>query len=155
ANVPDPTWIPGMYDGGDADEILALVWDGTPALAAGSPALLQPHAVVLVPSPLVAPAPPRLARPALSRPPPPARPARTLGSMSHRRAEPRASLSGHPRPRRTEGSDTNGAPCVSLRPPTAEADGKLRYKKEPRASLSGHPRPRHTESSDTKRSPVR
>ena len=70
ANVPDPTWIPGMYDGGDADKILALVWDGTPALAAGSPALLQPHAVVLVPSPLVAPAPPRLARPALSRAPP-------------------------------------------------------------------------------------
>src|SRR5215472_3572569 len=50
---------------------------------------------------------------------------------------------------------TSGAPCVSLRPPTAEAYGKLRYKKEPRASLSGHPRPRHTESSDTKRSPVR
>ena len=34
ANVPDPTWIPGMYDGGDADEILALVWDETPAIAA-------------------------------------------------------------------------------------------------------------------------
>src|SRR5215470_10139700 len=49
---------------------------------------------------------------------------------------------------------TSGAPCVSLRPPTAEAYGKLRYKKEPRASLSGHPRPRRTESSDTKRSPV-
>src|SRR5262249_6122007 len=38
----------------------------------------------------------------------------------HRRAEPRASLSGHPRPRRTQGSDTKGAPCVALRPPTAE-----------------------------------
>ena len=70
ANVPDPTWIPGMYDGGDADEILALVWDGTPAVAADAPALLEPEAVVLVPSPLVAPAPPRLARPALSRAPP-------------------------------------------------------------------------------------
>jgi hypothetical protein len=70
ASVPDPTWIPGMYDGGDADEILTLVWDGTPAVAADAPALLEPQAVVLVPSPLVAPAPPRLARPARSRAPP-------------------------------------------------------------------------------------
>jgi hypothetical protein len=70
ANVPDPTWIPGMYDGGDADEILALVWDGTPAVAADSPALLEPDAVVLVPSPPVVSAPPRLARAAVSRAPP-------------------------------------------------------------------------------------
>jgi hypothetical protein len=32
ANVPDPTWIAGMYDGGDGDEMLALVWDQTPAV---------------------------------------------------------------------------------------------------------------------------
>ena len=70
ANVPDPTWIPGMYDGGDADEILALVWDGTPAVAGQPPALLEPHAVVLVPSPAVPPAPSPLARPAVSRAPP-------------------------------------------------------------------------------------
>jgi hypothetical protein len=70
ANVPDPSWIPGMYDGGDADEILTLVWDGTPALAAEPPALLEPQAAVLVPSPLVAPAPPRLACLAVSRAPP-------------------------------------------------------------------------------------
>lgn len=70
ANVPDPTWIPGVYDGGDADEILALVWDGTPAVAADAPALREPQAVVLVPLSLIAPAPPRLARPALSRAPP-------------------------------------------------------------------------------------
>jgi len=70
ANVPDPTWVPGMYDGGDADEILALVWDGAPALAAQPPALLAPDAVVLASFPAVAPAPPRLARPAASRAPP-------------------------------------------------------------------------------------
>jgi len=33
ASVPDPTWIAGVYDGGDGDEVLALVWDGTPAIA--------------------------------------------------------------------------------------------------------------------------
>ena len=70
ANVPDPTWIPGMYDGGDADEILALVWDGTPGLVAEPPALLEPHAVVLVAPPTAIPAPPRLARSATSRAPP-------------------------------------------------------------------------------------
>jgi len=70
ANVPDPTWIAGVYDGGDADEILALVWDGTPAVAADPPALLEPDEVVFLPSSLLRPAPPRLARPAVSRAPP-------------------------------------------------------------------------------------
>ena len=70
AMVPDPTWVPGMYDGGDADEILALVWDGTPAVAADPPALLEPDAVVFVPSAPVISAPPRLARAAVSRAPP-------------------------------------------------------------------------------------
>ena len=70
ANVPDPTWVAGLYDGGDADEILALVWDGTPGVAADSPALLEPDAVVLVPSPAMVPAPPPLARPEVSRAPP-------------------------------------------------------------------------------------
>ena len=70
ANVPDPTWIPGLYDGGDADEILALVWDGTPAVATDPPALLEPDAVVFLPSLLLRPAPPRLARAAVSRAPP-------------------------------------------------------------------------------------
>ena len=70
ANVPDPTWIPGMYDGGDADEILVLVWDGTPAVVATPPALLEPRAVVLALSSSVAPAAPHLARAAASRAPP-------------------------------------------------------------------------------------
>ena len=29
AMVPDPTWIGGMYDGGDGDEVAILVWDLT------------------------------------------------------------------------------------------------------------------------------
>lgn len=70
ANVPDPTWIPGMYDGGDADEILALVWDETPALALVPPALLEPHAALIeTSSPVVCMAPP-VARAAASRAPP-------------------------------------------------------------------------------------
>ena len=40
-NVPDPTWLAGgVYDGGDADEILTLVWDQTPVVAT-SPLYLQ------------------------------------------------------------------------------------------------------------------
>jgi hypothetical protein len=70
ANVPDPTWIPGMYDGGDADEILALVWDETPAVAAIPPPLLQPQAAVIEPVSPVAPAAPSVARAAASRAPP-------------------------------------------------------------------------------------
>ena len=70
ANVPDPTWIAGMYDGGDADEILALVWDETPALAPVPPALLEPGAVALDLTPPVAPAAPSIARAAASRAPP-------------------------------------------------------------------------------------
>lgn len=41
-NVPDLTWlVGGVYDGGDADEILSLVWDGTPAVTA-EPVSLHP-----------------------------------------------------------------------------------------------------------------
>ena len=70
ANVPDPTWIGGVYDGGDADEILALVWDETPAVAAVPPALLAPHTVVLEMSSPVTPAAPSVGRAAASRAPP-------------------------------------------------------------------------------------
>ena len=70
ANVPDPTWIPGMYDGGDADEILALVWDETPAIATIAPALLEPPAAVIEPASPVAPAAPSVAGTAASRAPP-------------------------------------------------------------------------------------
>ena len=70
ANLPDPTWIPGMYDGGDADEILALVWDETPAIAAIAPTLLEPQAAVIDPASPVAHAAPSVVRAAASRAPP-------------------------------------------------------------------------------------
>jgi hypothetical protein len=41
-NVPDLTWLAGgVYDAGDADEILSLVWDQTPAVTV-APVALQP-----------------------------------------------------------------------------------------------------------------
>ena len=70
AMVPDPTWIAGVYDGADADEILILLWDGTPAVAADSPAMLEPHVGIWIPSPAALHTPLRLARAAVSRAPP-------------------------------------------------------------------------------------
>jgi hypothetical protein len=70
AMVPDPTWVAGLYDGADADEILLLIWDGTPAVVAAPPALLEPGATVPDPPPAVARATARVARAAASGAPP-------------------------------------------------------------------------------------
>jgi hypothetical protein len=48
--VPDPTWIAGLYDGADGDEILVLVWDDTPAAAVFPSALCGPGGNVPAPS---------------------------------------------------------------------------------------------------------
>ena len=34
--VPDPTWIGGLYDGGDGDEAATLVWDHSSAVVPAS-----------------------------------------------------------------------------------------------------------------------
>lgn len=39
--VPDPTWIAGVYDGGDGDEV-AILWDHTPAVVPVASAPLTP-----------------------------------------------------------------------------------------------------------------
>jgi len=70
AMVPDPTWIAGLYDGADADEILLLIWDGTPAVVAVPPALLEPGASVLEPPAAVPRETSIVARAAASRAPP-------------------------------------------------------------------------------------
>ena len=31
-SLPDPTWIGGMYDAGDSDELLMLVWERSPGV---------------------------------------------------------------------------------------------------------------------------
>src|SRR5262245_58059713 len=68
---PDPLWVPGLYDGGDADELVlaATRADGVAPLLAPPP-LPRPDpvaAVTLPPTRTGSPAPPRAAR---SRAPP-------------------------------------------------------------------------------------
>jgi hypothetical protein len=46
--VPDPTWIGGLYDGGDGDEAAALVWDHGSAVVPAGFALLALLAAVVV-----------------------------------------------------------------------------------------------------------
>ena len=50
--VPDPTWIGGLYDGGDGDEAATLVWDHASGLVPVGVALLGFIAafVVVVPA---------------------------------------------------------------------------------------------------------
>jgi hypothetical protein len=52
--VTDPTWIGGLYDGGDGDEAATLIWDHSSAVVPASIALFG----LLVAFVLVAPAPP-------------------------------------------------------------------------------------------------
>ena len=50
--VPDPSWIGGVYDGGDTDAVVQLVWDLTagvlPALTAPPTSPGLPHACPVV-----------------------------------------------------------------------------------------------------------
>jgi hypothetical protein len=51
-NVPDPTWVAGLYDGADGDEaVIAL--DNAPAVSSGCPLVEPPRAAVLDGRPLV------------------------------------------------------------------------------------------------------
>jgi hypothetical protein len=34
AHLPDASWMGGVYDGGDGDELISLVWDGSPVVLA-------------------------------------------------------------------------------------------------------------------------
>ena len=51
ANAPDTTWIGGLYDGGDGDEVLTLVWDQSPALAFEVVGVAEPSAAPACPLP--------------------------------------------------------------------------------------------------------
>jgi len=44
--VPDPTWIAGVYDNGDGDEV-AILWDHTPAVVPVASAPLTPASRLL------------------------------------------------------------------------------------------------------------
>ena len=55
--VPDPTWIGGLYDGGDGDEAATLVWDHSSAVVLVGVALLGLIAAFVAaaqPAPLLA-----------------------------------------------------------------------------------------------------
>jgi hypothetical protein len=47
ASPPDPSWIPGVYDDADFDDVVTRVVSGTGSLGPGS---LDPHHVVLRPA---------------------------------------------------------------------------------------------------------
>ena len=55
AMVPDPTWIGGVYDGGDGDEVAILVWDRTSAVVPVIAALPSPAGALFLepPAPVV------------------------------------------------------------------------------------------------------
>jgi len=70
AMVPDPTWIGGIYDGGDGDEVLILVWDLTSGIIPASVAPPAPAGVLFigVPAPVAVVSAP-LPQPASRAPP--------------------------------------------------------------------------------------
>jgi hypothetical protein len=70
ASVPDPTWIAGVYDGGDGDEIVILVWDGTPAIAPTPPTLSAATTALFAVASAARARPARVAPTADSRAPP-------------------------------------------------------------------------------------
>jgi hypothetical protein len=49
--VPDPTWIAGVYDDGDGDEV-AILWDHTPAVVPVASAPLTPASRLLSSAPV-------------------------------------------------------------------------------------------------------
>ena len=49
--VPDPTWIGGLYDGGDGDEAATLVWDHSSAVVPAAIALLESLAAFVMVAP--------------------------------------------------------------------------------------------------------
>src|SRR2546426_10645448 len=63
ADVPDPTWIGGLYDGAGGDELGALVWDQSPGLPVDTVTLALPFPAPAWP-------PPQGSSPPRQRPPP-------------------------------------------------------------------------------------
>ncbi len=61
--VPDPTWVPGLWDGGDGDEAVSLVWDRS---SGTTPVVVRPSLELAV----LASVEPEPIRPVLSPSPP-------------------------------------------------------------------------------------
>ena len=74
ATPPDPTWITGVYDDADFDDIVVRITSGTGDVPAALPADLRPlHALVLGLTPAAEPVPATLAGFTLKPRAPPAR----------------------------------------------------------------------------------
>jgi hypothetical protein len=56
ASPPDPTWIPGLYDNADGDDVVAFIVDADGAADAGAPVAPMSDAVVLVHAVIATPA---------------------------------------------------------------------------------------------------
>ena len=70
AMVPDPTWVAGLYDGADGDEVLVQVGDDAPGVVVSRPALCGPGANVPAPAAPAEAAATRAVVAAASRAPP-------------------------------------------------------------------------------------
>src|SRR5689334_12971079 len=51
ASPPDPTWIPGLYDDADYDDVVGLVMDGTGVSCSQAPARVEQGPVAFMPLP--------------------------------------------------------------------------------------------------------
>src|SRR5690348_14791046 len=49
ASPPDPTWIPGLYDDADYDDVVGLVTDGTGVSSSDAPARVEQGPVAQMP----------------------------------------------------------------------------------------------------------
>ncbi len=69
ASPPDPTWIPGLYDNADYDDVVGLVTDGTGASSSQAPARVERGLVAFAPLSEPGPVPHRTPRAQISRGP--------------------------------------------------------------------------------------
>jgi hypothetical protein len=70
ASPSDPTWIAGIYDNADYDDVFALVTDGSCISSGPGPARVERGPVARVPFPERGPVPDRTLRTQMSRGPP-------------------------------------------------------------------------------------
>jgi hypothetical protein len=70
ASPPDPTWIPGLYDDADYDDVVGLVTDGTGASSSQAPARVERGPVAFEPLWEPGPSPDSVLRTEMTRGPP-------------------------------------------------------------------------------------
>jgi hypothetical protein len=108
ASPTDPTWIAGIYDNADYDDVVGLLTDGTGASSGQGPALVEQGPVAYMPLPEPSPVLKRMLRARKSRGPP----VEPCDGSSNLRSPPhcRAALSANPFNRLHGIPDTNRSP---------------------------------------------